>query len=151
MKRSMLYMAISLFMGLLVSCSKSPPPIVLVEGRVTLNGQPLAKAEVRFHPAIDYVDGAYIAVGETDENGRFKLTCNGQAGACACENLVTVGEAALPDGLRGQSASAQQKASAYLNALKNRPIPAQYGNLAQSPLKITVSADKTEYLIELTR
>jgi hypothetical protein len=132
-------------------CSQSPPPIVPVEGRVMLNGKPLAKAEVRFNPALDYVDGSYTASGETDEEGRFKLTCRGQEGACACDHNVTVGEAPLPGEMRGMSAAAQAKASAYLNSLKNRPIPQQYATLAQSPLKITVTADKKEYLIELTR
>ena len=132
-------------------CSKSPPPIVPVEGRILLNGKPLAKAEVRFNPALDYVDGSYTAIGETDDDGRFKLICRGQDGACACAHNITVGEAPLPGDMRGLSAAAQARAASYMNALKNRPIPQQYATLAQSPLKITVSADQKEYLIELTR
>jgi hypothetical protein len=131
-------------------CQKQPPPIVEVEGVVTLAGKPLAKAEVRFYPKIEF-GGEYIASGETDAEGRFKLTCMGRPGACACENLVTVTEAPLPEDMRGPSGEAQTRASRFRQSLKNRPIPDRYANLAQSPLKVTVSADRKEYNLELTR
>jgi hypothetical protein len=131
-----------------VGCGKKPPPIVEVEGRVTLRGQPLPKAEVRFYPMTGF-GGEYIAVGETDEEGRFKLSCLGQPGACACENRVTVTEAPVPAEMRGLSGEAQARVARYRAGLKNRPIPDRYANLAQSPLKVTVTADKKEYNIEL--
>ena len=134
----------------IAGCSKSPPPIVPVEGRVTLNGKPLPNAEVRFYPMIAF-GGEYIAIGETDDDGRFKLACPAGAGACACECRVTVTEAPLPDGFRGMSADAQAKAAKYQNSMKNRPIPPQYANLALSPLKIDVSADRKDYDFALTR
>src|SRR5262249_7030915 len=90
--------------GLLAVCcacgrGKKPPQIVAVEGRVTVAGKPLPKAEVRFYPVTSF-GGEYIAVGETDDEGRYKLTCVGKPGACACENRVTVTEGPLPDNLR---------------------------------------------------
>ncbi len=134
----------------IAGCSKSPPPIVPVEGRVTINGKPVPKAEVRFYPMIGF-GGEYIAVGETDEDGRFKLVCPAGAGACACECRVTVTDAPLPEEFRGMSGDAQTKAAKYMNSMKNRPIPTQYANLAQSPLKIDVAADRKDYDLALTR
>jgi hypothetical protein len=131
-------------------CGKKPPPIVEVEGRVTVAGKPLPRAEVRFYPMIGF-GGEYIAAGETDEQGRFKLTCMGRPGACACENRVTVTEAPLPEELRGATGEAQARQGRYLAGLKNRPIPPQYANLAQSPLKVQVSADRKEYNLDLAR
>lgn len=131
-------------------CGKSPPPIVPVQGQLLVGGKPLPMAEIRFYPMIDF-GGEYIAVGQTDAEGRFTLLCNGQPGACACENRVTVTEGSVPDDMRGASLAAQAKQAEYQKSLKNRPIPSQYANLAQSPLAITVTAEQSEYTIELQR
>jgi hypothetical protein len=136
--------------GLVSGCAKTPPPVIEVEGRVTVNGQPLPKAEVRFFPMIDF-GAEFIAVGETDDDGRYKLSCRGQPGACAGENRVTITEAPLPAELRGYSAEAQTRQAKYRGGMKNRPIPPQYANLAQSPLKIAVTADRKTYDLDLTR
>jgi hypothetical protein len=63
--------------------------------------------------------------------------------------VVTVSEDDLPERLTQTSARAEK--NAYLQSLKNRPIPAQYANLASTPLKVTVSAGQKEYKIELRR
>ncbi|MFO0877155.1 MAG: hypothetical protein U0840_07245 [Gemmataceae bacterium] len=133
-----------------VGCGPKPPPIVPVEGRVMLNGKPLARAEVRFFPMIKF-GGEYIAVGETDENGYYKLECMAQPGACACENRVTVTEGSVPEDCRGMSAESQARLVRYQASLKNRPIPGKYANLAQSPLKFLVSPDQKNYPIDLER
>jgi len=74
-----------LAVGLFAGCGKPPPPpIVPAEGLVRLDGRPLKHAQVRFLPAIGY-GAEYVAVGVTDDNGRFKLTCQGQPGACSGE------------------------------------------------------------------
>ena len=138
-------------LALAAGCAKKPPPIVEVTGRVTLGGKPLAKAEVRFYPMIEF-GGEYIAVGETDEDGRFNLvTTLGKPGACACENRVTVTEGSVPEDTRGMSAESQARLVKYQKTLKNRPIPPQYANLAQSPLKAQVTADRKEYDFDLSR
>jgi hypothetical protein len=132
-------------------CAKVPPKIVSCEGLVLLNGQPLPNAEVRFIPMIQGFGAEYIAVGTTDDQGRLKLICNGQPGACAGENRLTVTEAPLPSQYRGMSAEAQVAAGRYLASLKNRPIPERYSNLAQSPLVVTVTPEQTIYEINLNR
>jgi hypothetical protein len=130
-------------------CGKAPPPpIVEAEGIVLLDGKPLKKVAVRFVPN-DALGPQYVAVGVTDEAGRFKLTCNGQSGACACENHVLVMEAEFPAHLKGENAQVQL--DQYLRALGGRPLPLRYANLVDSPLTVNVQADQKEYRIELTR
>jgi hypothetical protein len=124
---------------------------VPAEGVVLLEGRPLPGAEVQFVPLIQGFGGEYIATAVTDAQGRFVLRVLGRDGACACENQITVAEGPLPDDARGQSAAAQVRASQFLASLPNRPIPPRYANLAQSPLKLIVTADKREYQLELTR
>jgi hypothetical protein len=132
----------------LSGCSKGgAPPIVPAEGVVLLNGQPLANALVSFVPNVPDLGYEYVAVGTTDENGRFQLTCKGQPGACASENRVTVVDAPIPEGTRGnQTAEAR-----YYAGLKNRPIPDLYANVAKTPLSVTVTAGQTDYKVELKR
>jgi hypothetical protein len=150
MSRSLLRVYVMLLCGLIAGCAKAPPPVIEIDGRVTINGKPLPNAEVSFVPLIDF-GGEYIATGVTDDDGRYSLTCAGRSGACACENLVMVREGPLPEGLRGYSGEAQAKQARYAAGLKNRPIPPQYGNLAQSTLKLVVKPDRKTYDIELTR
>jgi hypothetical protein len=132
-------------------CTKSPPAIVPVEGVVTVNGKPLPNAEVQFVPMVQGVGGEYIATGTTDEKGHFTLTCNGQDGACACENKVTVTDPLTPEKLRGQSAEAQAAVARFKASLKNRPIPEVYWSLASTPLSITVTAGRKDYDLQLNR
>jgi hypothetical protein len=132
-------------------CSQGPPPIVPVEGVVLLNDQPLPFARVRFAPNLHGPGGDYLAEGITDENGRFQLTCKGQPGACACENYVMVLEGPMTEKGRGISAAAQAEATKYLDSLKNRPIPVAYGTASKTPLSVSVTAEQTEYKLELKR
>jgi hypothetical protein len=137
-----------LLAGVLAGCGKAPPPpIVEAGGVVRLDGKPLKKVEVRFIPVIEY-GPEYVAVGVTDDAGRFKLTCKGQPGACACDNQVLVMEAELPSHLKGENA--QRELAVYLAALGPRP-PERYTNLASSNLSVKVEAGKTDYALDLTR
>jgi hypothetical protein len=130
-------------------CGKTPPPaIVEAEGTISLDGKPLYKAEVRFIPATEN-GSEYIAKGVTDEKGRFKLTCKGQPGACACDNHVVVLETDIPPKLLNEKAQAELRS--YLQSLGNRPLPKKYANVAESPLRITVTAEQKEYHFQLVR
>jgi hypothetical protein len=122
--------------------------VVEVEGVVLLDGMPLPRARVRFSPKIEQ-SSDYMAQGVTDDKGHFTLTCHGQPGACAGENQVTILEDDIPEHLTPESARA--KLQEYLKTLKNRPIPPNYGNFAESQLKITVTAGQKEYKIDLRR
>jgi hypothetical protein len=122
-----------------------------VEGVVLLDGKPLPNAEVQFYPKVSDLGFEYVATGTTDEKGHFKLTCNGQDGACACANRVTVTDPATPEKARGLSKESQAAAVQFQASLKNRPIPDHYRNVAQSPLSVTVTADRTDYELQLKR
>lgn len=149
MKRMMCAIAVAAL--LVPGCSTKPPPIVPVSGVVRINGVPLAGAEVTFLPTTKGLDGNYAATAVTDEQGRYELKTNGQTGACATECVVVVAEGPMPDEARSQKREAQEIAARYLAGLKNRPIPAQYGTAAQSPLRVTVKAGQTDYPLELVR
>lgn len=133
----------------LVCGCKSPPPLTEVEGVVLLRGKPLPRAEITFCPMIQGFGGEIMSTAVTDDQGRFRMKCGEKFGACTCEHRVVVAEGPLPEELRGMSARAQVGASRYLASLKNRPIPVQYTSFAQTPLAITVTADRKEYRIEL--
>ncbi len=62
------------------------PKAVPVEGIVTLDGQPVARATVTFQSE----DGRHVFGGQTDENGRFSLSSGGTKGAYPGEYKVTV-------------------------------------------------------------
>jgi len=132
-----------------VGCTPSRPAIVPVEGMLFLNDKPLPHAEVQFVPMERGLGAEFIAVGITDDQGRFTLLCNGQTGACACENRVIVADASPPESARGMSSAAQIEMSRFHAGLRNRPIPAEYSTAARSPLAVEVSAERSEYRIDL--
>ncbi len=114
-----------------------------------LEGKPLAKVEVRFIPTAVNLGAEYVAKGVTDEQGHFTLTCNGQSGACACDNRVLVMEAELPGRLKSENAQVELKA--YFDKLGGRPLPPRYQNLADSPLVANVTTEQKSYAFELKR
>ena len=71
----------------LAGCGKGGPQIAPVHGRVTLDGQPLAKADVRFQP-----DGSQRpSSGRTDAEGRYELMYKrGQPGAIVGPHTVRI-------------------------------------------------------------
>ena len=139
--------------SVVVGCAKkpAPPPIVEAGGVVTVDGAPLPRASVRFIPMFQGFGAEVIAESVTDENGRFQLTCSGSNGACVGPHRVIIEEGPLPPGTSGESVAAQMKMTAYLKSLPNRPIPENYGNLAQTPLLIDIVPEKNTYDLKLKR
>ena len=123
----------------------APPSIIEVEGTVLLDGKPLNKVEVQFIPATNY-GREYLARGVTDDQGRFQLTCKGQPGACAGENYVLVKKSEIPRNLLSENKQVELRL--YLKSLGTEP-PVRYGNAAESPLRVTVTADQKEYDLKL--
>src|SRR5262249_7245289 len=92
MKRIARLLFVCFSMLLRVWASKeATPPILPVQGVVMLNGAPLPRASVRFLPQTQ-LGSEFIAVGVTDDQGKYTLQCKGQPGACAGENMVLVAE-----------------------------------------------------------
>lgn len=145
------YAPIALFLTLLaVGCGQpGVPPLVEVEGTVTINDQPLPHATVTFIPVGKELSSRAIASGVSDAQGRFKLTCAGKPGTPVGEHKVTVTEGPEPENLRDEGQQAAQRA--YLAGLKNRPIPRDYGNLASTPLTQKIETSVKDVRIELKR
>src|SRR5262245_19465673 len=81
-----------------------PPPklgeLVPLTGTVTMDGQPLAQATVRFHPTEE--SGFHGCQGTTDENGKYKLETDigdgkMKEGALPGHYQVTVSRLVKPD------------------------------------------------------
>lgn len=139
-------------LGFAAGCGKpSPPPLVEASGTVTLNGDPLPNASVRFIPMFKGFGAEVIAEAVTNQDGAFKLICLGTNGACVGTHKVTVEEGPLPREAIGESGRAQMAMTKYLQSLPNRPIPSEYGNVAQTPLTIEIVPDKTTYDLDLQR
>jgi hypothetical protein len=115
-----------------------------------MDGRPLKKVRVVFVPTTDY-GPEYAAVGETDEAGRFTLTCNGKPGACSGENRVIVQETDAPPHLRGTDDETRRKLREYMVSLGGRPVPAKYGNLVGTPLTADVAAERPDHTFDLAR
>lgn len=64
---------------------------------------------------------------------------------------MTIGEGPPPEEVRGDGPEAQMAAGEYEKSLTNRPIPTIYATVATSTLKVTVSADKKDYEIKISR
>ena len=128
-----------------------PPPIVEASGLVTIDGEPLPRASIRFIPMFEGFGAEVIAEAVTDDKGRFKLVCSGSNGACVGPHKVTIEEGPLPPGASGESMKAQMKMTAYLQSLPNRPIPPHFGNLAQTPISIEIVPEKNTYDLKLRR
>jgi hypothetical protein len=79
--------ALVLLLAVFSGCSQSGREVAPVTGRVTLDGQPLASADVSFQP-----EGAQRASsGRTNADGRFQLMFKrGQPGALVGEHTVRI-------------------------------------------------------------
>lgn len=142
-------------LGLLAACPgcerPQPPPIVESQGAVTLGDSPLPGVRLKFIPMFPGFGAELIAVGVSDDQGRFSLTCSGSSGACVGPHRVVVEEGPPPPGTSGDSARAQVKMAEYLRSLPNRPIPDVYRNVAQTPLEVEIRAEQGPIKIVLKR
>jgi hypothetical protein len=75
------------FLVLIAGCGKSGPQIAPVHGRVTLYGQPLVNADVRFQPD----EPVRPSIGRTDSDGHYELMFKrGQPGAIVGQHTVGI-------------------------------------------------------------
>jgi hypothetical protein len=147
---------VAVFVGLaglipLHGCAPRLPPVVPVQGKVLLNGQPLPKAAVTFVPLLDHFGAESNSTAETDENGQFTLTCayNNQPGAVIGKHIVLVAEPPPPENMRNVQDG--RVLDNYRAKLGNRPIPPQYSSVSQSPIRIEIKQGQEPVTIELTR
>jgi hypothetical protein len=127
-----LFLPLLFGMLLALGCQNSSgPPLVPVRGTVTLNGKPLAGANVRFIP-----EGATQGVGSeaiTDETGTYTLQYRRSgSGAIVGTYKVTVSKRRMPDG------SAPEKDGSPITSPARETLPPIYSNTARSTLKAVV-------------
>lgn len=118
---------------LVTGCGGSgSPPTGRVTGVVTFRGQPVEGAQVTF-----FAQQGRPGSGVTDAKGRFVLSTFGSHdGALPGEHVVVI--------------SKKQSDPRNLYAPGRDLLPTHYGDRARSPLKVMVTADKTnEFTFDL--
>lgn len=146
-------------------CRPAGPAVEYVEGRVLVDGEPVADATVGFSPA----GGAGLAAfGQTDASGTYRLTTvqGGKklGGAAVGDYVVTVKKyrnriAELPTPPdEEQDPKGYATFKAELDRLTDLPseslVPATYVELGTSPLRASVAKGKNVgpgFTFELTR
>ena len=131
--------------------SKEPLGMVEVEGTLLLDDKPLPLALIEFMPELKGHGAEANSTAVTDVEGKFKLVRGNDAGAVVASHRVVVNEGPPPAGARGQDAASQAKLTEYMNALKNRPIPARYSNYSQTPLRVEIKAADKNLVLKMTR
>ncbi|HEX4592308.1 MAG TPA: carboxypeptidase-like regulatory domain-containing protein, partial [Gemmataceae bacterium] len=152
MTRRVVCLAVILMAGAVAGCGKTPPPFTEVSGVVLLDGQPLPRARVEFQPELSNFGAEMISSAVTDDDGRFTLTRSGrdQPGAAVGKHRVLIKELPTPREFRSQDPGTQARYAEYKSKLKNRPIPAGYGELTTA-IEVEVKPEQKEYKIELKR
>jgi hypothetical protein len=147
MRRRAVFVFASAILSLIVGCQAKAPEMVNVQGKVTLDGQPLPHAIVQFVPQLDKASVHWESSGETDDDGDYSLTCNweGKSGACVATHRVLVSELA-PEPEWGADIRSLPEIR-----LPNRPIPAEYGAVGSTPLIMDVVPGKTQIDLPLSR
>jgi hypothetical protein len=113
---------------------------VAVNGKLTLDGQPVAGATVALHSYNAKTEKhTHVADGRTDDMGRFTLTTYAKFdGAPAGEYVVTAVK--LPRGAAGEDVPQPAK----------NPLPERYATPTKSPLKVTIAEGKNELNLDLS-
>lgn len=142
-------------------CGRRGPAVELVEGRLTIDGEPLSDAAVGFSPA---GGGARAAHGRSDATGAFWLTSTEGgaelAGASIGDYIVTVRKMrnrVAELGPEPDRASDPRGNATYwsdvsrVNALPPESlIPVEYGERTTSPLRAEVKKGRNRFAFELS-
>ena len=133
------------------STKTSQTELVAVDGRVTVNGTPLANASVTFTPT----GAGGASIGVTDENGNYKLYYGPSAvGAVPGNHRVTIelgdGEdVVLPPGVDASKLTPRQLDEAYKKARAASAIPPEYQD-GRKPLAAVVTPSGGSINFDLT-
>ena len=124
-----------LCLSLTIGCGKPQIPLGQVRGRLTLDGEPIAKAKIWFEP----VAGGRPSFGESDRSGYYSVRYNAKRkGALPGEHTVRIStfqEAYEP--LEGEDTVDSEEATLIeSNPGRAEEIPAKY---LDDPLKVTVA------------
>jgi hypothetical protein len=122
---------------LLAGCEQAPsgPPLVPVEGTITLDGKPLAAADLMFVPQGNTVGQG--GVGHTDQDGKFALRSQDrkQLGAPVGSYRVIINKLVKPD---GTDYVPDPQAGPFDTGGFRELLPAAYSDMGQTQLEATV-------------
>lgn len=134
-RRAFAAIVCGILIGVPVGCSgKKEVDTVAASGTVTYKGDPVANATVVFNP----VTSGPLAIGVTDDNGKFTLKTNKIDGAKPGDYKITVApkteETPMP-GTKEAAEAAKKK--------KQPSFPDKFRRVESTTLKETVSASGT--------
>ena len=141
-------LVVSLLTTLTCGCTKENN-LATVHGRVSVNGEPIAGAQLLFMPP-----GDRVATGTTDEDGYYQLsTIDKHDGAVVGQHLVAiVCRPTIPVAPMNGAMSALPNVPAMETPeLEDwvSPIPEKYGNLADPALSVSVNPGDNEIDFDL--
>ncbi|HVW00103.1 MAG TPA: carboxypeptidase-like regulatory domain-containing protein [Planctomycetaceae bacterium] len=114
-----------------------------VEGTVTLNGQPLAQADVAFQPS---GTPGPACKARTDANGKFTLRdVRGGRAVPEGEYKVRISHRVMPDG----KPVPENDNTPPIESPAREMLPARYSELDQTELTATVGADTRRFEFKL--
>ena len=138
----------SLFCGsllLLAGCGGSSGPVLPVNGVVTLDGNPVANALVRFYPA-EGTEPSSSGFAQTGTDGKFVMTGGkGEKGLAPGKYKVTVSK-----GGGGKEFNSEEGSGAVVPEIEFKDdFPPHYSNPAKTILSYSVTGDGQPIEIKL--
>ena len=120
------------------------PDLVPVKGPVTLDGQPLADADVSF--AFDGTPpaGYYGSGARTDAQGHYELQCTGENGAVPGKYKVTVSHLVNNSGVPIKPEEGIDMEQLRQAGMAKETVPQKYTDAATTDLTTTVDKGKAE-------
>ena len=122
-----------------------------VNGKLTIDGQPLENVLVTFHPVDDADSKKLIGSGLTNADGEFTLKRDDgeEPNLNVGEYLVTLNEGTVPINIA--DSKDPLAVQTYQLSLAHRPLPVVYARHVDTPLKVNVVGGKTNYLLEIQK
>jgi hypothetical protein len=139
--------------GLMSGCGSDGNQLARATGQVNYKGKPLQGASVKFYPE----GGGPMAIGTTDDSGRFTLTTNGRAGAPVGNHKVSITKMSAGAAAAAVSAPTPEDMMKMQKANMGKPtgpkseIPETYGSPESSRLTadVSTSASQNDFLFDL--
>jgi hypothetical protein len=140
----------------LVGCGsgKTPEPdldLVPVTGMVTLNGEPLADAEISFLFDGKPPAGFAASGAKSDSSGKFVVMTGSKPGTCPGRYRITISRWRMPD---GSPVKADPESGMDLEMLRQsgqlkQTVPDRYSNPDRTELSASISDSEDDEPLEL--
>jgi len=131
--------------AMVCGCSKSSKfDLTPVVGTVTLDGQPLADADVTFFHQGSSVPGYQISTGKTDAAGKYELKAGAKPGAVPGDFKVTVSRIVSKDGATVTLEEGMDMTQLEMQGLAKQSLPEKYSDYEKTELSAKVENGKAE-------